>query len=218
MVTIELIVFLIASVLIGVLLGFLLFLFGRDPKLPDFSVNLGAGSEGGDEISDDLFRIFQRGVGYPLLIEVGDRRYRDIGDIENEGNRALILTAMRKMLSQVSPEELAGIELEEEPAEVATSPTPTEGASPATTAAQSSGNGSSQRADSPYFLVNEIDDLFQAVLETMPDVPEASIAPAPDGSMRITFDGQVYDDVNAVPNQKVQEALRTAVRRWESRI
>lgn len=212
MVTVELIIVLVGSVLIGVLLGFLLFLFGREPKLPDLSVNIG----GADEISDDLLRIFQRGVGYPLFIEVGDRRYRSIGDIEDEGNRALVLTALRKLLTQVSPEELAGIEVEQEevdPPAPETARAPTVSASP-----QPADNGGSQRSDSPYFLINEIDELFQSVLETMPDAPDASLTPAPDGSMRIRLDGRVYNDVSAVPDAKVQEALRTAVKRWESRV
>lgn len=216
MLTVELIVVLVGSVLIGVLLGFLLFLFGREPRLPDLSVNIGGGVDGGDEISDDLLRIFQRGVGYPLFIEVGDRRYRDIGDIEDEGNRALVLTAMRKLLTQVSPEELAGIEMEQEAVEapvVDTPPAPTVSAPP-----QPADNGGSQRADSPYFLIHEIDELFQSVLETMPDAPDASLTPASDGSMRIRLDGRVYDDVSAVPDAQVQEALRTAVQRWESRV
>lgn len=217
MVTIELIVVLVASVLIGVLLGFMLFLFGRDPKLPDLSVNIGDGNDGRDEISDDLLRIFQRGVGYPLFIEVGGRRYRNVGDIEDDGNRALVLTAMRKLLTQVSPEELAGVKLEQE-AVVDTAPVDT-AATPAVSApVQPAETSSSQRSESPYFLINEIDDLFQSVLKTMPDVPEASLTPAPDGGMRIRFDGSVYDDVSAVPNAKVQEALQTAVRRWESRV
>lgn len=214
MVTVELIIVLVGSVLIGVLLGFLLFLFGREPKLPDLSVNIG----GGDEISDDLLRIFQRGVGYPLFIEVGDRRYRNIGDIEDEGDRALVLTAMRKLLKQVSPEELAGIEVEQDTDEASAVDAASASTVSVPTQPPATDNGGSQRADSPYFLVNEIDDLFQSVLATMPDAPDASLTPAPDGSMRIMFDGRVYDDVSAVPDATVQEALRTAVQRWESRV
>lgn len=218
MITIELIVMLVASVLIGVLIGFLLFLFGRQPTLPSVSLPGRGSSHSEDELSDDLFRIFQRGVGYPLFIEVGDRRYRSVADIEGERERALILTALRKLLTQVSAEELKAAEVDEEPVDeepIAVQPA----ATPAVAAADAvPATAATQQSTTNRFLVDEIDELFQSILDTMPEVPDASLTTAPDGSMRIQFDGDVYDDVDAVPNVDVQDALRTAVKRWEKRV
>lgn len=207
MFTIELLIVLVASVLIGMLAGFLLVVLIKKP----ITISLGGAERdvsGDDSTSDDMLRIFQRGVGYPLLIEIGGRRYRKIDDIEDGREQALVMAALRKLVAQVSPDELAA-PAEQSPPAVEEAPQPDHRVSPPAAAGVSS--------PASLSLIDEIDDILQSILADDPDAPAVVLRQAPDGGMRINVEGRIYDDVDDVQDPKVREALQAAVERWEAR-
>jgi len=67
-------------------------------------------------------------------------------------------------------------------------------------------------------MIKEIDELFQAILQTMPDAPEAGLMAAADGSMLIKVGSQYYRSVDEIAHPQVRQALRQAIKQWEARL
>ncbi len=67
-------------------------------------------------------------------------------------------------------------------------------------------------------MIREIDAIFQAILQTTPDAPEASLLSAADGTMLIKVGSQYYRSVDEIAHPQVRQALRQAIKQWEARI
>ncbi len=175
--------------------------------------------------SPDLLRISQRAIGYPLLIEIEGARYWSVSEIVESDHRALLFAAARTLLAQIPREHLEAVMPPSTEAEAA-GPPPPPSAHVARPPTPAPAPPSIPPASTPVrpssslstVMIKEIDELFQAILQTMPDAPEAGLMAAADGSMLIKVGSQYYRSVDEIAHPQVRQALRQAIKQWEARL
>ncbi|MDQ7030866.1 MAG: hypothetical protein Q9O62_14375 [Ardenticatenia bacterium] len=175
--------------------------------------------------SPDLVKISQRSIGYPLLIEIEGRRYWSVSEIVEPDHRALLFAAARTLLAQIPPDQLdtltAHLAPQEETSDTSLVEPEPKGAqiqtpSPEPTAPLAPARGATSAA--PTGMIREIDAIFQAILQTTPGAPEASLLSAADGTMLIKVGSRYYRSVDEIAHPQVRQALRQAIKQWEARI
>ena len=66
-------------------------------------------------------------------------------------------------------------------------------------------------------FAEQIEDILHAILEKDPHLKqfEVDLGTGPDGGLKIWVNGQVYDAIEALPDKRLQQALRQAVKQWD---
>jgi hypothetical protein len=74
-----------------------------------------------------------------------------------------------------------------------------------------------ERLAAPF--AEQIEDILRAELEKETDLPRYSIdlGTAPDGSLEIWVDGQRYDSIEQLPDERLRRAFQRAVEQWQNR-
>lgn len=173
--------------------------------------------------SPELLKISQRGIGYPLLIEIEGTRYWSVSEIADSEHRSLLFAAARTLLAQIPREHLTTVAPPPPEEEIKPSPAPRQVGEPSPTsvpAPKVPPVSASSRTSSSFsaVMIQEIDELFQAILRTIPDAPEAGLMSAADGSMLIKVGSQYYRTVDEIAHPQVRQALRQAIKQWEARL
>ena len=66
-------------------------------------------------------------------------------------------------------------------------------------------------------FAEQIEDILHALLEKDPYLKqfEVDLGTGPDGGLQIWVNGQVYDAIEALPDRRLKQALRQAVKQWD---
>lgn len=66
-------------------------------------------------------------------------------------------------------------------------------------------------------FAEQIEDILRAHLSADPALAamDVDLGTAPDGGLEIWVDGERYTDVNLLPDERLRQAIRQAVERWE---
>lgn len=159
-----------------------------------------------------------------LVIEIEGRRYHSLREIEDEQVGRRFLAAAQALAGFARLNDIAVPEPWAAPAAAATQPPLEESMPLAPEPAARFGLfkrpqlGEQEPVDERP-VAEQIEDLLQTRLATSPEFASRSIhlRLAPDGSVRIVVDGEVYEGVDAVPEPGVQSFLRETIRLWEVR-
>jgi len=68
-------------------------------------------------------------------------------------------------------------------------------------------------------VVEQVEDILHQILNDDPELARMNVdfGTAPDGGLAIWVDGERYVDVNALPDERLRQAVQRAIKSWNER-
>jgi len=157
-----------------------------------------------------------------LVIELGGRRYRQLGDVPSEESRRQVLAMIDELTAFVQRPGPAPARQPVTPApddflKQLSKPTPAPGPLKSFSLMDSLRTPAPKPASMPIGIAGQIEQILQQQLADDPTLGGWSIhiVTAPDGSLQLAVEGQVLHWPEGVPNGPVRDAVQKAIRTWE---
>jgi hypothetical protein len=181
-------------------------------------------SQGAAPFSDgemvEVMRVFRDLADGRLVVEVGGRRYRNTAEITDpQVKRRFVGNAQAlAQFIQDEPSLSNQVNWSTPPVEVAKPPAPPMQPAPLPTkTAKPEAQG--QQPEGPKTIADEIEELIQFRLLSMPSLSSHSIhiRPGLGGGIRVEVDGVYHDGISDVTDAEILSFLQSVIREWEAR-